>query len=233
MNNQSHGPPGFDRERERELEEQQHRQRALQQQEDLAHREREHNERQERERQHREQYQPQPPHQSSTNNITIHQPVASRLPSAIHSPSGLLANHGGAPPPPSSGPLGAPSGPGNAFGGPLHSEANRQIHHNPQNTSSQLQQQQQQQGFGQGISIQQNIGVPGGNAVAFPSQQQAQLDAASRLQLQSFGVIPPGHQGHQPGVPALGQGGQQPILNVSFPHKFLCKLFSYHDALAW
>jgi paired amphipathic helix protein Sin3a len=94
------------------------------------------------------------------------------------------------------------------------------------------QQQQQQQGFGQGINIQQNIGVPGGNAVAFPSQQ-AQLDAASRLQLQSFGVIPPGHQGHQPGVPALGQGGQQPILNVSTsPIYSCCELFSYHDTLA-
>jgi len=211
MNNQSHGPPGFDRERERELEEQQHRQRTLQQQEDLVHREREHNERQERERQHREQYQPPPPHQSSTGGIPIHQPVASRLPSAIHSPSGLLANHGGAPP---GGPLGAPSGPGNAFGGPLHSEANRQIHHNAQNTAGQL--QQQQQNFAPNII--QTIGAHSGNAAGFggPSQQAAQLEAASRLQLQAFGGIQPGHQGHQTGVPAIGQGGQQPILNVSF-----------------
>lgn len=207
MNNQPHGPPGFERERQNEIDEQQHRQRQL---DERAHQEREHNE---RERQHREQYQPQPPHQSTTSNIPIHQPVASRLPSAIHSPSGLLANHGGAPPPPPPGPLGAPSGPGNAFGGPLHSEANRQIHHNTQNNSAQLQQQQQQV-FGPGLNIQQNVGIPGGNAVAFPSQQ-AQLEAASRLQLQAFGGIPSAHQNHQPGVPALGQGGQQPILNVS------------------
>lgn len=230
MNNQAHGPPGFererDRDREREIEEQQHRQRALQQQEDLAHREREHNERQERERQHREQYQPPPPHQSSANNIPIHQPVANRLPSAIHSPSGLLANHGGAPPPPS-GPLGAPSGPGNAFGGPLHSETNRQIHHNPQSTSAQL---QQQQAFGPGI-IQQTPGGAIANAAIFPSHQaqQAQLDAASRLQLQSFGVIPSAHQGHQPGVPALGQGGQQPILNDALSYLDQVKVqFSEH-----
>jgi hypothetical protein len=36
----------------------------------------------------------------------------------------------------------------------------------------------------------------------------------SRLQQLPFGApIPPGHQ--MPGAPALGQGGQQPILNVS------------------
>lgn len=213
MNNQSHGPLGFDRDRERELEEQQHRQRALQAQDDLAHREREHKERQERDRQHREQYQP-PPHQASTGGIQIHQPVASRLPSAIHSPSGLLANHGGA------APLGAPNGPGNAFGGPLHCEANRQSHHT-QNVAGQL--QQQQQGFGPAI-------VPCANPVMFnPAHQAAQLEAASR-----FMAGPANHQGHQPGVPALGQGGQQPILNVRFSmpclmHKlvvmpYLCRL---------
>ncbi|PMD20809.1 transcriptional regulatory protein-like protein SIN3 [Hyaloscypha hepaticicola] len=206
MNNQPHGPPGFDR--ERELEEQ-HRQRALQQQEELAQREREreHNERQERERQHRDQYQPPPPHQTNTASIPIHQPVASRLAGTIHSPGGLLANHGGAPP---SGPLGAPSGPGNAFGGPLHSEANRSIQHNPQAGSSQL---QQQQSFGSGLIHHNSVGAPGGAAVGLGgSFQQQQQEAVARLQQLPFGGPPiPQHQ--IPGAPALGQGGQQPILN--------------------
>jgi len=209
MNNQPHGQPGFDRERELE---DQHRQRALQQ-EELAQREREreHNERQERERQHRDQYQPPPPHQNNTASIPIHQPVASRLAGTIHSPGGLLANHGGPPP---SGPLGAPSGPGNAFGGPLHSEANRSIQHNPQAATSQL---QQQQGFGPGLIHHNPVGAPGGGAVGLGGtfQQQQQQEAVARLQQLPFGG-PPIPQGHQiPGAPALGQGGQQPILNVS------------------
>ncbi|KAH9220502.1 hypothetical protein DL95DRAFT_433096 [Leptodontidium sp. 2 PMI_412] len=224
MNSQSHGPPGgFDRERDIE---EHNRQRALQEeilQREQREREREHNERQERERQHREQYQPAPPHQNTAGSIPLHQPVASRLPGAIHSPGGLLANHGGAPP---SGPLGAPSGPGNAFGGPLHGEA-RPIQHNPQQATSQL---QQQQGFGPNIMHHNSVGGPGGNA-AFggplqqqqaqqqqaqqqqAAQQQQQQETVSRLQqaLPFGGPIPQGHQ--MPGAPALGQAGQQPILN--------------------
>ncbi|CZT47049.1 related to transcription regulatory protein [Rhynchosporium secalis] len=218
MNSQNHGPPvNFDRDRDIE----DHRsQRALQEEMlQREQREREHNERQERERQHREQYQTAPPHQNSAGSIPLHQPVASRLPGAIHSPGGLLANHGGGPP---SGPLGAPSGPGNAFGGPLHGEA-RPLQHNPQQATSQL---QQQQGFGPNIMHQNSVGGPGGNPPfggPLP-QQQAQLQQqqhaaqqqqeAVRLQqaLPSFGG--PIAQGHQmPSAPALGQPGQQPILN--------------------
>jgi hypothetical protein len=45
--------------------------------------------------------------------------------------------------------------------------------------------------------------------------QQQQQEAVARLQQLPFGG-PPIPQGHQmPGAPALGQGGQQPILNVS------------------
>ncbi|OWP04373.1 hypothetical protein B2J93_7916 [Marssonina coronariae] len=212
MNNQPHGPPGFDREREIE---EQHRQRAMQ--EDHLQREREHSDRQERERQMREkQYQPTPPHQNNTGSIPIHQPVASRLPGAIHSPGGLLANHGGAPP---AGPLGAPSGPGNAFGGPLHSEASRPIQHNPQQATNQL-----QQGFGPSILHHNTVGGPGGNAgfggtlqqVQERAQQaqQQQQEAVSRLQNAlpfGAGPNPPGHQ--IAGAPPIGQGGQQPILN--------------------
>jgi paired amphipathic helix protein Sin3a len=213
MNSQPHGPPlGFDRDRDRDRElEEVHRQRALQQQEELAQREREHNERQERERQHRDQYQPVPPHQNNTGSIPIHQPVASRLPGAIHSPGGLLANHGGAPHP---GQLGAPSGPGNAFGGPLQSDASRSIQQNPQAQAA-TSQLQAQQSFGPGILHHNPINAPA--AFGGPlqqQQQQQQQEAVSRLQQLPFGApIPQGHQ--MPGAPALGQGGQQPILNVS------------------
>jgi paired amphipathic helix protein Sin3a len=221
--NQSHGPPGFDRDRERDHLEEQSRQRALAQQEELARREREYNETQDRERQQREQreqYGPAPPHQSNAGSIPIHQPVASRLAGAMHSPGGLLSTHGGAPP---AGPLGAPSGPSNAFGGPLHGDAGRAVQHNAQPAAAQL---QQHQPFGPSI-LGHNaapssvpLGVPGGASVSFggPLQQQQaqqqQQEAASRLQQIPFG--PPITQGHQmQGAPALGQGGQQPILNVS------------------
>ncbi|CAG8958414.1 hypothetical protein HYFRA_00011091 [Hymenoscyphus fraxineus] len=224
MNNPPHGPPGFDRDREREMDDQR-RVHALAAQQELVQREREQNERQERERQHREHYQPAPTHQNDTASIPLHQPVASRLPGAIHSPGGLLANHGGAPPP---GPLGAPGGPGNAFGGPLHNEASRPIQHNPQNPPTQI---QQQQSFGPNL-IHHNsappnvpIGAPGGAGFGPPLQQQQQQqqaaqqqqEAVSRLQQLPFGApIPQGHQ--IPGGPpqVLGQGGvggQQPILN--------------------
>jgi hypothetical protein len=44
--------------------------------------------------------------------------------------------------------------------------------------------------------------------------QQQQQEAASRLQQIPFGQpVTPAHQ--MPGAPTLGQGGQQPILNVS------------------
>ncbi|PBP19871.1 hypothetical protein BUE80_DR009373 [Diplocarpon rosae] len=204
MNNQPHGPTGFDREREIK---EQHRQRAIQ--EDHLQRERELSDRQERERQIREQqYQPKPPHQNNTGSIPIHQPVASRLPGAIHSPGGLLANHGGAPP---AGPLGAPSGPGNAFGGPLHSEASRPIQHNPQQATSQL-----QQGFGPNLLHHNAAGGPAGNSAFGGALQQAQQqqEAVSRLQNAlpfGAGPIPQGHQSS--GAPPIGQGGQQPILN--------------------
>ena len=219
MNNPPHGPSAFDREREHMDE--QARQRALQQQEESAQRDREYKERQERDRQQREQYGPAPPHQNNTGSIPIHQPVASRLPGAIHSPGGLLANHGGVPP---SGPLGAPSGPGNAFGGPLHSDLNRPVQHNPQPPTNQ---HQQHQGFGPNIHAHNNappnvaLAVPAGPGVGFggslqQQQQQQQQEAASRLQqITTFSQpMTPAHQ--IPGAPALGQAGQQPILNVSF-----------------
>ncbi|KAK4451591.1 hypothetical protein QBC34DRAFT_436280 [Podospora aff. communis PSN243] len=121
MNTQpSHAGGGFDRDRERErdLEEQRHR--AIQQ-EEIARRERE-RERDEAERQHREPYQPSAPHHSSAGSLPIHQPVASRISTTIHSPGGLLANHGVSAPPI---PIGAP-----AHGyPPQHHEAGRPPQH--------------------------------------------------------------------------------------------------------
>lgn len=220
-------PPqgAFERERERErehLDDQHVRQRVLQQQEELAQREREYGERQERDRQQREQYGPVPPHQNNASSIPLHQPVASRLAGAIHSPGGILSTHGSAQ---TSGPLGAPSGPGNAFGGPLHIDANRVAQHNPQPPAPQI---QQHQGFPPGIlghnpaPSSLSLGVPGGNAAGFggslqQQQQQAQQqqqEAAYRLQQIPSGPPPPIAQAHQiPGAALGGQGGQQPILN--------------------
>ncbi|CAI4218678.1 unnamed protein product [Parascedosporium putredinis] len=118
MNNQPPRGSAFDR--DREIIDQ--RQRAADQ---MAHREREQNE-----RTHREPYHPSVPHHSTAGSIPIHQPVASRLPGAIHSPGGLLANHGST----SAIPLGAPSGPVATFGGPLHEQGNRPpAQHGPQN----------------------------------------------------------------------------------------------------
>lgn len=221
MNTSGLGPAAYEREHERELEEQQHMQRAMQQ-EDLAQREREHNERQERERQQREQYQPAPAHQNNTGSIHLHQPVANRLPNAIHSPGGLLANHGGAPPQPSQTALGAPSGPGNAFGGPLHSDGNRPFQHGAQPTAA------QQQLLNSGLLLQHaaqhSVGMngPGGPPSALNMHQLQQHQDAARLM--PFGGPMTPHQ--MPGLPVSqnGQPGQQPILNVS-PTKYQFRAF--------
>ncbi|KAI1491771.1 hypothetical protein F5X96DRAFT_448834 [Biscogniauxia mediterranea] len=96
---------------------------------DISHRDRE-----SAERHHRDQYPAGTPHHSNTASLQIHQPVASRLPNAIHSPGGLLANHGGS----GTIPLGAPAGPVNSFGAPLQPESNRPHPHNAQNASNQM-----------------------------------------------------------------------------------------------
>lgn len=95
-----------------------------------------HRDRESGERHHRDQYPSAgTPHHSNAGSLPIHQPVASRVPGAIHSPGGLLANHGGSAP---SVPLGAPSGPANSYGGPMPGDANRPHPHNAQSASNQM-----------------------------------------------------------------------------------------------
>lgn len=62
-----------------------------------------------------------PSHQNHAGTIHLHQPIAIGPQSrAIHGPNGLLSNSGPATIPSGfSGALGAPTGPGNIFGGPL------------------------------------------------------------------------------------------------------------------
>ncbi|KAL3423431.1 histone deacetylase interacting [Phlyctema vagabunda] len=206
--NQNHPAPGSNYDPDYE---DQHRLHSMRAQAEIMRHEREHNERQERERQERQlrEHQPTPPHQNNAGSIPIHQPVASRLPGAIHSPGGLLANHGSAS---ANGPLGAPGGPGNTFGGPLHND--RPLQHNPQSSAPQ---QQSHQLFGPAIlnhSISQNpnLGVPGAPGPGFGGS--VQQDAARLQQIPFGGPIPQTHQ--MPGAPGMGQAGQagqQPILN--------------------
>ncbi|KAK3330087.1 SIN3-like protein [Apodospora peruviana] len=176
MNTQPlHGGNGFDR--DRDMEEQRHR--ALQQ--DEARREREQRDRDrerdrdrdrdEAERQHREPYQPTAAHHSTAGSIPIHQPVASRVANTIHSPGGLLANHGGSAP---SIPIGASSGPAPGFGGPLHADSNRPPQHGGPGASSAPQHQMfAPMPHGPG-GPNGSIGGSGGPAVIFggPLQQE-------------------------------------------------------------
>ncbi|KAI9662303.1 MAG: Transcriptional regulatory protein sin3 [Bathelium mastoideum] len=87
--------------------------------------EREQEQQREREARERQPQEPGPQHQTHAGSIPLHQPhaVAPQLRSVIHGPNGLLASVG---PGPAPGPspaaqaptnLGAPSGPGNTFGG--------------------------------------------------------------------------------------------------------------------
>ncbi|KAL2891509.1 Transcriptional regulatory protein SIN3 [Ceratocystis lukuohia] len=206
MNNQNQHTIPRHFEREREMED--HRQRALNPPEEIPSRERE-----QAERQGREQYPPgpTPPHHSNAGSLPIHQPVASRLPGAIHSPGGLLAGHGSALAPI---PLGAPpgSGPASNFGTPIHDQQGRPFqnsvngpgqhqmyppmpHNNgPMNNAPMNAQNIPQQpgpGFTPGMSLQDNQ-----RAIS-----QTQFGPASG------GHPPPPSQG-----PAIAQG-QQPILN--------------------
>ncbi|KAI1772684.1 hypothetical protein F4818DRAFT_425208 [Hypoxylon cercidicola] len=168
--------------------------------EDISHRDRE-----SAERHQRDQFPAGTPRQSNTASLQIHQPVASRLPGAIHSPGGLLATHGGSGPPI---PLGAPSGSVNSFGGPLQPESNRPLPHNAQNASSQM--------FGAiGGHNQGASGSSGAASHLFGGPLQQEGTRASQVLPfgGSSGAIPGGNH-PQPGAGPGGMPqGQQPILN--------------------
>lgn len=219
MNNQHQPLPGgalYDRDRERELEDQ--RQRAIQQQDEINRHERVRDrDREESERQHRE-YQPSaPPHHSSAGSIPIHQPVASRIANSIHSPGGLLANHGGPAP---SIPLGAPSGPTASFGGPLLGDSARPPQHSGPGAGPAPNANQHQvfAPFGHGPGG--GLGVLNGGSGLFGGHLQpdksrgVQQDGGRTVQQINLG---PGHGVVHIVTPVSGamSQGQQPILNVS------------------
>ncbi|UKZ75308.1 hypothetical protein TrVFT333_002986 [Trichoderma virens FT-333] len=203
MNSQNlHGHGGgapYDREREMD-----ERHRAIQQHEEMARRDQERERERERERE-SDRY-PPAPHQSSAGSIPIHQPVASRISGAIHSPGGLLANHNGNAPPIS---LGAPSGPLGTFGGPLQNEHGRPIQHGgPGGANGQHQ-------MFPSISHTQpppnnSQAAPGGGIFGGPLQPQHPQDGGRGGQQNAamVGVAPGGHQ-----MPGGITQGQQPILN--------------------
>jgi paired amphipathic helix protein Sin3a len=108
----------MDRDRERQDQEARDRQR----QDEAIRRDRDEAERRERqERLRREIQPPAPPHQNHAGSTPIHQPVASRVSTAIHAPGGLLANlnSGATATAPQSGAMGTPSGLGGIFGGSM------------------------------------------------------------------------------------------------------------------
>lgn len=177
---------------------------------EMAHRERDSAERHHRDP--RDPPYPAPtgtPHHSNAGSLPIHQPVASRLPGAIHSPGGLLASHGSAPPIPIGGPSSA------SFpAGPLADVSNRPPPQNAQNASSQM--------F---------------SAIGGPTPAPAASAAGAALSLgpplqqentrpQTQGIPFGGGSGSGSGTggPPIPQGagagalqqGQQPILNVSW-----------------
>ncbi|KAK1255128.1 hypothetical protein MKX08_009123 [Trichoderma sp. CBMAI-0020] len=218
MNSQNlHGHGGsapYDRERDMD-----ERHRAIQQHEEMARRDQERDRERERERD-GERY-PPAPHQSSAGSIPIHQPVASRISGAIHSPGGLLANHNGNAPPI---PLGAPSGPLGNFGGPLQGEHGRPIQHGGPGGAN-----GQHQMF---ASISHTQAPPNGSQAASgggifggPLQPQHQQEGGRGGQQNAsmVGVAPGGHQ-----IPGGITQGQQPILNDALTYLDQVKV-QFHD----
>ncbi|GFP56786.1 transcriptional regulatory protein SIN3 [Trichoderma asperellum] len=218
MNSQNlHGHGGgapYDRERDMD-----ERHRAIQQHEEMARRDQERDRERERERD-SERY-PPAPHQSSAGSIPIHQPVASRISGAIHSPGGLLANHNGNAPPI---PLGAPSGPMGNFGGPLQGEHGRPIQHGGPGGAN-----GQHQMFASMSHTQPppngSQAAPGGGIFGGPLQPQHQQEGGRGGQQNAsmVGVAPGGHQ-----IPGGITQGQQPILNDALTYLDQVKV-QFHD----
>ncbi|KEY68337.1 hypothetical protein S7711_01116 [Stachybotrys chartarum IBT 7711] len=209
MNSQSlhsgGGPPPYDRP-DRDMDE---RHRAIQQHEEMNRRdqERERERERERDRDSGDRYQ-NAPHHSSAGAIPIHQPVASRIPGAIHSPGGLLANHNGNPPPPM--PLGASTGPGPmaSFGGSLQGDHGRQMQHGGPANANPQHQIFAPMAHGQAPPATQGPSSGPGAAFGGPLQQQEGQRAGQHGSAPFPGVTPAG----QP-IPSGIAQGQQPILN--------------------
>lgn len=183
-----------------------------------------------------------PPHHSSAGSIPIHQPVASRISGAIHSPNGLLANHGagagGAPPPQMGGPP-PQQGPPSGYGGPppaMHngpSDPSRQhpMQEQPQQPMySMMQQHNGSSGPPNGSSHPANYGIPseirtghqpgpnyGGSPMgpAHSGHAHSGHIGVQDQQSQAHAGQRPAGQGPAGQGPAAGGGsqGQQPILN--------------------
>lgn len=211
------GTGGAPYEREREAEDR-HREEMGYRDEFGQRESRDRNER-DRERESNERFQSTPRH-SSAGSIPIHQPVASRISGAIHSPGGLLANHNGNPPP---GHLPGHSAPVANFGGPLQpgDHHNRQVQHGgPGGENS------QHQIFAPIAHAQPASGVSQGPATGAAAVFGAPIP---QQQQQPQQQLPDGQRSGQPGgAPFRGvtpgqnpipggntNQGQQPILNVS------------------
>lgn len=144
------------------------------------------------------------PHHSNAASLPIHQPVASRLPGAIHSPGGLLANHGSAPPIP----IGGPSS--SSFpGAPTTDVASRPPPQSVQNASSQM-----FSAIGGSHPAPATSAASAALALGPPLQQESTRPPAQNI---PFGGGSGGAAGGPPIPAGAGnmQQGQQPILNVS------------------
>jgi paired amphipathic helix protein Sin3a len=230
------------------MEEQRHRDearfRAMQHQDDMVRRDqdRERNldrTERERDRETNERYQTTPRH-SSAGSIPIHQPVASRISGAIHSPGGLLANHNGSAaggPPLAGGHSGAIAN----FGGPMPASAEqqgRQGQHGAQGNAG-----SQHQMFAPMPHAQ--AGAPQGAASAGPASSAAAAAAAvfggPLPQQPAQQQHPDGQRGGQQGgppfrgatpgghpIPGSMTQGQQPILNDALTYLDQVKV-QFHD----
>ncbi|CAK7262925.1 Transcriptional regulatory protein sin3 [Sporothrix epigloea] len=198
--------------------------------------------------------QQRPPHHTSNGSIPIHQPVASRVSGAIHSPNGLLANHGagaGAAPPPPQQISGPP--PSSGYGGPPPSMHNSGGDPGRQLSSVQEQQQHQQQPMYSMMSHNNASGpsnaamnIPGGPSTSIfggplqpdnrGSQQPAPPFGSGRMGTQGHnsplppGPPPPhGPQSSQQGPSGPGASqGQQPILNDALSYLDQVKI-QFHE----
>ena len=164
-----------DFERERIREQQISQQRFEQETELLQQQQRE---QQQREQQQRELH--QSPRENHTSTIPIQQPVASRVPSTLHGPNGILNDQhpgvGVAPPPPQA-PLGAPSGPGNVFRNGVQAANDNSLRPFAQQVTQPIP-SQNLLGFNSAMTPQQ---LPNGVGAALSQGQQPILNVRSYL----------------------------------------------------